>query len=98
MDLILRLLMQRWTLSILYALKTGPLHVGEMQRRVGVSQRMLYERERALEAAGLVRREDVAHTIRGGSGFRLTLTERGHELDDVLDQLAEIGRRWCGFR
>ena len=95
MDSILHLLMERWTPSILYALKTrGPLHVGEMQRIVGVSQRMMYERERTLVAAGLVRREDIFHVVRGGGGFRFTLTERGHELDDVLEQLVEIGSRW----
>lgn len=95
MNSILHLLMERWTPSILYALKTGgPLHVGQIQSIVGVSQRVLYERERTLQAAGLVRREDIFHVVRGGGGHRLTLTERGHELDDVLELLAEIGGRW----
>lgn len=93
MDFILRLLMGPWTTYVLYNLRThGPQRFGELKRRVtGVSAKMLTERLRALENAGLVRRHYEA-TIPPKVTY--SLTERGHELDQVLDRLAEIGTRW----
>jgi len=93
MDFILRLLMGPWTTYILYNLKTnGPQRFGELKRRVsGVSAKMLTERLRTLEEAGLVRR-DYEATIPPKVTY--SLTHRGHELDDVLGRLAEIGTRW----
>ena len=93
MDFILRMLMGPWTTYIVYNLKTyGPQRFGELKRRVaGVSAKMLTERLRTLEGAGLVRR-DYEATIPPKVTY--SLTERGHELDDVLGRLAEIGNRW----
>ena len=93
MDFILRMLMGPWTTYILYNLKTqGPQRFGELKRRVqGISAKMLTERLRTLESAGLVRREYEA-TIPPKVTY--SLTQRGHELDDVLGKLAEIGTRW----
>ena len=55
MDFILRMLMGPWTTYILYNLKThGPQRFGELKRRVvGISAKMLTERLRTLEGAGL---------------------------------------------
>jgi DNA-binding HxlR family transcriptional regulator len=93
MDFILRLLMGPWTTYILYNLKThGPQRFGELKRRVsGVSAKMLTERLRTLEGAGLVRREYEA-TIPPKVTY--SLTQRGHQLDEVLGTLADIGIRW----
>ncbi|NDH63335.1 MAG: MarR family transcriptional regulator [Alphaproteobacteria bacterium] len=93
MDFILRMLMGPWTTYILYNLKThGPQRFGELKRRVsGVSAKMLTERLRTLEGAGLVRR-DYEATIPPKVTY--SLTSRGHELDDVLGRLAEVGMRW----
>ena len=52
---------------------------------------MLTERLRTLEGASLVRR-DYEATIPPKVTY--SLTQRGHELDDVLGKLAEIGMRW----
>ena len=49
------------------------------------------ERLRTLESAGVIRREYEA-TIPPKVTY--SLTDRGHELDDVLDRLAKIGIRW----
>ena len=56
MDFILRMLMGPWTTYIIYNLKTfGPQRFGELKRRVGgISAKMLTERLRTLEGAGLV--------------------------------------------
>ncbi len=93
MDFILRMLMGPWTTYILYNLKThGPQRFGELKRRVsGVSAKMLTERLRTLEGAGLLRR-DYEATIPPKVTY--SLTKRGHELDDVLGRLAEVGMRW----
>jgi DNA-binding HxlR family transcriptional regulator len=93
MDFILRMLMGPWTTYILYNLKThGPQRFGELKRRVaGISAKMLTERLRTLEGASLVRR-DYEATIPPKVTY--SLTQRGHELDDVLGKLADIGMRW----
>ncbi len=93
MDFILRMLMGPWTTYILYNLKThGPQRFGQLKRRVsGISAKMLTERLRTLEGAGLVRR-DYEATIPPKVTY--SLTRRGHELDEVMGKLAEIGTRW----
>ncbi len=93
MDFILRMLMGPWTTYILYNLKSyGPQRFGELKRRVaGVSAKMLTELLRSLEGAGLVKR-DYEATIPPKVTY--SLTQRGHELDEVLGKLAEIGMRW----
>ena len=93
MDFILRMLMGPWKTNDLYNLKShGPQRFGELKRRVaGVSAKMLTERLRSLEGAGLVRR-DYEATIPPKVTY--SLTQRGHELDEVLGKLADIGTRW----
>ncbi|MDP1841413.1 MAG: helix-turn-helix domain-containing protein [Reyranella sp.] len=93
MDFILRMLMGPWTTYILYNLKShGPQRFGELKRRVaGISAKMLTERLRTLEGAGLLRR-DYEATIPPKVTY--SLTKRGHELDGVLNSLAEVGLRW----
>ena len=93
MDFILRMLMGPWTTYILYNLKThGPQRFGELKRRVqGISAKMLTERLRTLEGAGLVRR-DYEATIPPKVTY--SLTQRGHELDEVLEKLAAVAIRW----
>lgn len=93
MDFILRMLMGPWTTYIVYNLRTyGPQRFGELKRRVsGVSAKMLTERLRTLEGAGLVKRHYEA-TIPPKVTY--SLTARGHELDGVLGTLAEVATRW----
>ncbi len=93
MDYILRMLMGPWTTYIVYNLRTyGPQRFGELKRRVaGVSAKMLTERLRTLEGAGLVKR-DYEATIPPKVTY--SLTARGHELDEVLGGLANVAIRW----
>lgn len=93
MDFILRMLMGPWTTYIVYNLRTfGPQRFGELKRRVaGISAKMLTERLRTLEGAGLVRR-DYEATIPPKVTY--SLTKRGHELDEVLGKLADVAIRW----
>ena len=84
MDYILRMLMGPWTTYIVYNLRTyGPQRFGELKRRVaGISAKMLTERLRTLEGAGLIKR-DYEATIPPKVTY--SLTPRGHELDEVLE-------------
>ena len=93
MDFILRMLMGPWTTYIVYNLRTfGPQRFGELKRRMGgVSAKMLTERLRTLEGAGLVSRE-YEPTIPPKVTY--SLTARGHELDGVLGTLADVAMRW----
>jgi DNA-binding HxlR family transcriptional regulator len=93
MDYILRMLMGPWTTYIVYNLRAyGPQRFGELKRRVaGVSAKMLTERLRTLEGAGLIKR-DYEATIPPKVTY--SLTARGHELDEVLGGLADVAIRW----
>jgi DNA-binding HxlR family transcriptional regulator len=93
MDAILRLLMGPWTTYVLWILRTGgPIRFGELKRQIaGVSAKVLTERLRALEAAGIVYRHyepTVPPAVTYG------LTARGRELDGVLDALNDVAVRW----
>ena len=93
MDSLLRLLMGPWTTYILWVLRSnGPTRFGELKRRVGgVSAKMLTERLRLLETAGVITR-DYQPTIPPQVTY--SLAQRGRELHPVLDQLNSIAARW----
>ena len=93
MDALLRLLMGPWTTYILWVLRTeGPTRFGALKRAVaGVSAKMLTERLRLLEAAGIVSR-DYAPTIPPQVTY--ALTARGRELSGVFASLDRIARAW----
>ncbi|XTI71691.1 winged helix-turn-helix transcriptional regulator [Acidithiobacillus sp. AC3] len=94
MDSLLRLLMGPWTTYILWTLRNhGPLRFGALQRAVGkISARMLTERLRLLEEAGIIYR-DYRPTV--PPEVRYGLTERGRELGAVLDGLDVLARKWA---
>jgi len=93
MDAILRLLMGPWTTYILYVLQDqGPQRFGVLRRAVpGISTRMLTERLRMLESAGVIWREQT-QTIPPAVTYGMT--KRGEELGVILDNLGEIAQRW----
>jgi DNA-binding HxlR family transcriptional regulator len=81
------LLERRWQLSILYAALLGAERFGEYAEAVGgISARMLTERLRELEAAGLVARE-VLPTSPPIVEYRLT--ERGRKLAPILEAMRD---------
>ena len=93
MDAVLRLLMGPWTTYIIWLLETqGSLRFGELKARVpGISSKVLTERLRHLEAAGLVSR-DYKPSIPPAVSY--ALTDRGHELKDVLSGINDLALRW----
>ena len=79
------LLERRWQLSILYAATSGAVRFNEFADAVsGISARMLSERLRDLEQAGLMERA-VIPTSPPQVEYRLTV--RGHRLRPVLDAM-----------
>jgi len=93
MDWVLRILMGPWTTYILWVLlRSGPSRFGEIKRQVpGISAKVLTERLRMLEGAGIVDRRYEA-TIPPRVTY--SLTERGEELRLALNQLNDLARRW----
>jgi DNA-binding HxlR family transcriptional regulator len=84
------LLERRWQLSILYAALSGAIRFNEFADAVaGISPRMLSERLRDLEAAGLVQRE-VLPTSPPTVEYRLT--DRGRRLGPLIEAMREYAR------
>ena len=79
------LLERRWQLSIIYAALTGALHFNEFAEAIaGISPRMLSERLRDLERAGLLERT-VLPTSPPTVEYRLTT--RGRRLAPVIEAM-----------
>ena len=88
----IELIGKRWSGAILSALTAGPCRFGEISHAVpGMSDRLLSQRLRELEAEGL-----VARTVEAGAPVRVnySLTAKGADLGPVLVDLRDWGRRW----
>jgi DNA-binding HxlR family transcriptional regulator len=82
---------RRWTGAILYALAHGIHRFSELKRTVpGLSARMLTERLRELESAGLITREPGT----GRARSHYVLTAKGDDLRPVLMALNRWAQRW----
>jgi DNA-binding HxlR family transcriptional regulator len=78
---------KRWTGAILLVLMDGPLHFSGIRHLVPeLSDRLLSERLKELEAEGIVERR-----VLEGSPVRVeySLTERGHALEPTLRSLKQ---------
>ena len=83
---------KRWAGAILYALAQRPHYFAELAQAVpGLSDRLLSQRLRELEAEGVVSR-----SVHEGSPARVSyaLTEKGRELEPALAELKDWARRW----
>src|ERR1700722_15122721 len=83
---------RRWSGAILRALMDGPLRFSEVAARIPeLSDRLLSERMKELEARGLVKREVIpGPPLR----VRYRLSPMGHELEPALGELQRWARRW----
>lgn len=84
----MRIIGGKWTGSILWHLKDGPMRFNDLARMIGgASKKMITERLRQLEAQGLVRREvlDTAPV-----SVHYEITEFGMSALGFLDEL----RKW----
>ncbi|HEY7342122.1 MAG TPA: helix-turn-helix domain-containing protein [Ktedonobacterales bacterium] len=83
---------RRWNGAILYVLLDGPCRFNELLARVpNLSDRLLTERLRELEAAGMVTRE-----VQPGPPVRVVyeLTDAGRALNEVIQSISIWALAW----
>ncbi len=83
---------RRWSGAILYALAERPHFFAELSQAVpGLSDRLLSQRLRELEAEGLLER-----SVHEGPPARVSyaLTEKGMALSPAMRELRSWARRW----
>ena len=88
----IELIGKRWSGAIILALDDGPLRFAELKRSIpGLSDRLLSQRLRELEDAGLMTRE-----VEDGPQVKVTysLTEMGEGLRPAVLALREWACRW----
>lgn len=88
----IELIGKRWTGAIVSVMLAGANHACDIRNAVpGLSDRLLTERLRELEAAGIVRRDvtDARPPI-----VEYSLTPKGEALSPVLDALSSWGKSW----
>jgi DNA-binding HxlR family transcriptional regulator len=83
---------KRWTGAILFVLMDGPLRFSQVKTLVpDLSDRLLSERMKELEAAGIVERRVIDETpVR----VEYALTEMGADLEPVVRSLKGWARAW----
>ncbi len=87
---------RRWTGAILRVLMDGPLRFSEVAQAIPeLSDRLLSERMKELEARGMVQR-----TVIPGPPLRVQyeLSKMGSELEPALIEIQSWARRWLGGR
>ena len=83
---------KRWTGAIVLVLLDGPLHFSGIRQLVPeLSDRLLSERLKELEAEGVVERR-----VLDGSPVRVeySLTEKGQALEPAIRAIKQWGREW----
>ena len=90
----LELVGRRWSGAIIRSLLAGRVRFSDMLADIpGLSDRLLSERLRELEAKTIVSRSVYPETpVR----IEYQLTEQGRELDDVVRAIDAWGARWGG--
>jgi DNA-binding HxlR family transcriptional regulator len=87
----LRSLQGAWTPEVLWQLRQGPKRFGELRRAlVRVSAKVLTTRLRELEERGLVARNVLATSP---PSVEYRLTELAHEIQPVLQAIADLGAK-----
>ena len=88
----LTLIGDKWKVMILRDLMTGTKRFGALRRSIpAISQKMLTQQLRAMEADGLVHREVYAEVP---PRVEYSLTETGESLRPVLDAMNVWGRQY----
>src|SRR5215218_9784422 len=79
----------KWTAIIVHDLSEGKRRFSELERSCpGISPRTLSERLRILEQDGLLERRS------GGRRVEYELTQKGHALLPIIDEMRSFGRTW----
>jgi len=82
----------KWTLLIIRDLTSGVKRFNQLERSLqGISPKTLSERLRSLEEEGIISRQTFAEVP---PRVEYSLTEKGHDLVDVIESMRSYGRRW----
>ena len=82
----------KWKSTIVWELHERPVRFGELRRRLqGISEKMLSEQLRQLEADGVVHRQDFDESP---PRVEYSLTPAGAELNDATHRLSAWGTRF----
>lgn len=91
LDPVLAVIGGKWKTLILWELDPEPRRFGELRRRVeGISEKMLIQQLREMQADGIVHREQY-NEVPPRVEYRLS--ELGHSLTEALAPLCEWGER-----
>ena len=84
---------RRWSGAIIRVLLNGPMRFSDIIAAIpGLSDRLLSERLRELEAEGIVRRTVIPDVpVR----IEYALTDKGAELDGIVRSVDAWGARWA---
>lgn len=83
----------KWKALILYELQAKSVRTGELRRMVeGITEKMLIQQLREMEADGIVRRE-VFHEV--PPRVEYSTTPLGAKLNEALGPIAEWGREYA---
>lgn len=81
----------KWKVLVLWALATGEKRFGELKRGLpGVSEKVLTQQLREMEADDLVHRRTYAEVV---PRVEYSLTELGRSLNEALEPLGQWGSR-----
>lgn len=88
-----QLLGKRWTGLIIKCLMSGMSRFSEIESSVpNLSSKMLTERFKELEEAGIIKREVYPETpVR----IEYELTEKGRDLSKVMKEISHWAEKWC---
>src|SRR5438132_12986745 len=82
----------KWTLLIIRDLTSGIKRFNQLERSLcGISPKTLSERLRSLEMEGIILRQTFAEVP---PRVEYSLTEKGHDLVDVIECMRCYGNRW----
>jgi len=92
---LLSLLTGPWTTYILWLIRVnGEMRFGELKKQMpSISAKVLTDRLRMLEEAGIISRRQEA-TIPPKVSY--SFTTRGHQLNDLLDTINKLAVNWSG--
>jgi DNA-binding HxlR family transcriptional regulator len=89
------LLGKRWTGLLVSALQEGPLRFSQIAERMEViGDKMLSERLKELEVAGIVERQVLAEPV---VRVQYSLTRKGRGLNRVLAQISRWAEEWVAL-
>lgn len=89
----LRVIAGKWKPTILWELHAAPIRFRELRRRIpGISEKVLYEQLREMEADGIVRRDDLSGRV---LHVEYSVTAIGAALNDAVHALAIWGTRYA---